>query len=365
MKFKVKQDVLLKALQKVCNIIGNKTTLPVLANVLVEAKAGKIYLTTTDLELRIATSIPAEIESEGKTTIPAKRLLGLVSKFKNSDVSFDTNENHHTKIVCGTGDFLLLGLDPVDFPEAPEFTAVRKIKIKQAEFSRIIDRIAYAVSIDDSRKTLHGILLSIKEGTLTAVATDSKRLALVEKLLETPVEGVDGDVIFTLKSVTESRRIMEKEGDILIEIGENQALFTIGETKIYSKLIEGTYPQYRAVIPQSFSKQIKIPCSDFVDCLEIVSVPLFDSSSYVKLVFANNELNFEANSVNVGEGHEVMPIEYAYDEIAVSFNPQFLADPFKRLDVQNVTFKMNDSFSPIAIESGDGFLYIIMPMRKN
>lgn len=184
MKINVKRELLLKALQKVCNIIGSRTTLPVLANVMMEAENNKLTFTTTDLELRITTSIEAEVEKSGKTTLPAKRLLGLVSKFKGDTVSFDTNENHHTKISCGTADFMILGLTPDDFPVPVDFTAQRTIKIKQGDLARIIDRISYAVSLDDSRKVLQGIFFSIKEGNLTAVATDGKRLALVEKLLD-------------------------------------------------------------------------------------------------------------------------------------------------------------------------------------
>ena len=260
---------------------------------------------------------------------------------------------------------MLLGLDPADFPAPVDIEVQRKLKLKQSDFSRIIDRISYAASNDDARKFLHGILLSVKEGNLTAVATDGKRLALVEKLLEEAPEGSDGDIIITIKAALEAKRSMEKDGEIFIEIGTNQVIFRIGDTVITSKLIEGTYPHYRQVIPTVFSKQVELPCRAFIDALEIVSVPLFDASAYVKLTFSANQLRFEANSINIGEGHESIPVEYAYDEVSVSFNPQFLADPFKRLDVETVTLTMNDATSPIAIKSNDGFLYVIMPMRKN
>ena len=260
MKISVKKELLLKALQKICNIIGNRTTLPVLANVLIETgDDGKLTFTTTDLELRISTKIEAEITEPGSTTIPAKRFLGLVAKFKGDSVVIETNENHHSKITCGTAEFMLLGLDPKDFPAPIEFVPQRKIKLKQADFARIIDRISYAASIDDARKFLHGILLSVKEGNLTAVATDGKRLALVEKLLEEAPEGDDGDIIITIKAATEAKRALEKEGDVFIEIGSNQAIFKIGDTVIVSKLIEGVYPQYRAVIPTAFSKKVELP----------------------------------------------------------------------------------------------------------
>ena len=217
MRISIKKDVLLKALQKVCNIIGSRTTLPILANVLIETgEDGKLTLTTTDLELRISTRVEADIQEAGSTTIPAKRLLGLVSKFKNEDVLIETNENHHSKITCGTAEFMLLGLDPRDFPAPVAFEPQRKLKLKQADFSRIIDRISYAASFDDARKFLHGILLSVKEGNLTAVATDGKRLALVEKLLDEAPEGSDGDIIITIKAAAEAKRVMEKEGDIFM-----------------------------------------------------------------------------------------------------------------------------------------------------
>ena len=186
MKFKTKRELLVKALSKVCNIIGNKTTLPILANVLLEAEEGRLSLTATDLEIRIATSIEADVESAGKTTLPAKRLLGLVSKFKGAEVEFDTNEKFHTVINCGTANFMIMGLDPEDFPEETEFSARRSIKLKQNELSRMIDYISYAASLDDSRKVLQGILLSVKDGNFTAVATDGKRLALVKRFWKIP-----------------------------------------------------------------------------------------------------------------------------------------------------------------------------------
>lgn len=364
MKVNVKKDALLKALQKVSNIIGSRTTLPVLANVLLEAENGRLTLTTTDLELRITTSIEAEVEAPGVTTLPAKRLLGLVSKFKGEKMLMESNDKHHTQISCGTANFMILGLTPEDFPLPVNFESNRSLKLKQTDFSRILDRISYAVSMDDSRKVLQGILLSVKEGNLTAVATDGKRLALVEKLLDDAGAGADGDVIITIKVANEVKRILEKEGDVVMEIGEKQVVFKLNDTIIYSKLIEGNYPNYRQVIPSGFKKKISVPTTDFLDALEIVSIPLDASSSFVKITFTQNRLMFEANS-NIGEGKEYINIEYADpDDITLSFNPQLLSDPFKHVGVDNVLVKINDSFSPIALESGDGFLYVIMPMRN-
>lgn len=365
MKLTVEKDNLLKALQKVCNIIGSRTTLPVLANVLVEAADGILTLTTTDLELRLVTSIPANIEVPGRTTLPARKLSGLVSKFRSSSaISFESNENFHTEIKCGTASIMLLGLNPDDFPLGNEFEPQRSISLKQIDMMILLDRISYAASTEDSRKVLQGILFSIKEGAITAVATDGKRLALMQKMLDNAPEGSDGDIIITLKAANELKRLLETNGDAIMEIGEKQVQFKLGTTTIISKLIEGTYPNYRQVIPANFKRTINVPCDPFIYALEILSVTLSDiTSPNIKLTFKTNELFFEANS-NIGEGSESVPIEYDGEEMSASFNPNFLLDPFKHLSMENVSLKINDVVSPIAIESPDGFLYVIMPMRN-
>jgi len=364
MKIKVQKDSLLKSLQKVSNIITSRTTLPVLANVLLEAQDGKLTLTTTDLELRLTTSLEAEVEEPGRTTLPAKKLVGLVSKFRQDSVSITSNENFHSEIKCGTVSIMLLGLNPDDFPSAPEIEIKRTVKMKQAELSAILDRISYAASAEDSRKVLQGILFSIKENKITAVATDGKRLALVERPLEEAPSGEDGDIIVTLKAANEVKRILAAEGDMTIDISERQIIFTLGETVVLSKLIEGTYPNYSQVIPSSFKKNIEIPCDPFIYAIEILSVTLSEASSpNVKLTFGGNKLLFEVNS-SIGEGSESIDISYDEEPLSASFNPNFLLDPFKHIPAEKIMLKMNDVVSPIELESGDGFLYVIMPMRN-
>ena len=365
MKLTVEKETLLKALQKVTNIIGTRTTLPVLANVLLEAADGVLKITTTDLEIRLETKVAAEIEVPGRTTLPARKLLGLVSKFRGGNsITLDSNENFHTSIKCGTASIMLLGLSPDDFPIASDFEIQRTITLKQLDFMLLIDRIAYSASNEDSRKVLQGILFSVRESTVTAVATDGKRLALMQKTLENVPEGSDGDTIITLKAANELKRLLETNGDCVVEIGEKQIQFRLTDTTVVSKIIDGTYPNYRQVIPADFKRSINIPCDPFIYALEILSVTLSDiTSPNIKLTFKPNQLLFEANS-NIGEGSESIPIEYDGEEMSASFNPNFLLDPFKHLSMENVALKLNDVVSPIALESPDGFLYVIMPMRN-
>ncbi len=363
MKLTVPTKNLHKALQKVTNIIGTRSTLPVLANVMLEAEGKTLTLTTTDLEVRITTKVEAEIEVEGKTTIPAKKLQSMVDRFEADKVSLDCNENHHTQVTCGTADFRLLGLPSDDFPLPVDFKAEKTLKFKEMELSRILDQISYAVSMDDSRKVLHGILFSIKENTFTAVATDGKRLALVEKILDS-FDGSEGDTIVPLKSATELKRLLEKEGEVTLCIGNKQASFETAEVVMTTKLIEGNYPNYRQVIPNSFSKSVEINRTQFLSKLELVAIALADSNAYIKLTYAANKLQFEATSNRYGKGVDYIDIDYSEEEINISFNPVFLSDPFRHSDADKINFKMNDGYSPVAVEGGDGFLYVIMPMRN-
>lgn len=302
MKLNVAKDSLLKGLQKLTNIIGTKSTLPVLANVLLEGEGNTLTMTTTDLEVRITTKVEANVQEPGKTTLNAKKLLSLVSKLSEDKiVSLECNEQHHTTGKCGRDKFNLPGLADDDFPLPVDFEAVRRMKIKESELFRMVDQIYYAVSMDDSRKVLHGILLSVKEQNMTAVSTDGKRLALVEKVVDN-FSGEDGDSIIPLKSAMEIKRLLGKEGVVDVEIGEKQALFQTPSFSLTTKLIEGNYPNYRQVVPASFNKKIEIPTNVFVSKLDLVSQVLSDSNAFIKLNFEPGKLGFEATS-NEGEGN--------------------------------------------------------------
>ena len=200
---------------------------------------------------------------------------------------------------------------------------------------------------------------------MTAVATDGKRLALVEKMLEGTAAGADGDVIITIKAANEVKRILEKEGDVQMEIGEKQAVFRLNDTVIYSKLIEGNYPNYRQVVPSSFKETVEIPVSAFLSKIETVALVVSDTNSFIVLDFADNKLTLSASSNDVGEGSDVIDIAYSGEPIKVSFNPAFLADPLRNTDSESMTLKINDALNPVAIEGKEGFLYVIMPIRKN
>ena len=361
MKFTVSREKFLKALQKIQSTIGSRNTLTILGNVLVEASGNIVSLTTTDLEIRIVTRIEAEVEIEGATTIPAKRLLALVSNFEDAMVTVSSDERYHAEIVCGTSCFKLLGIAPEDFPAENELNVLRTITFKGAELKRMLGQIIYAITLNDSRKVLHGMLFSMRENTVTMVATDSKRLAMTERNVEN-VSGSNGDCIIPLMAAQEIKRQANPQEDVTLEIGEKSARFSCGDTVLTTKLIEGNYPNYRQVIPPDFRQQIPIASSALLGKIELVSEVL-DKTGCVVLNFTEGKLELRAASNDIGEGSAELPVEFSGEPVTASFNPDFLADPLRFADCEIMTFKMNDGFSPVAIDGGDGFLYVIMPMR--
>jgi DNA polymerase-3 subunit beta len=364
MKFNIKKSNFIEGLQRVSSVIGSRSTLPILSNVMIEAASNSLILTTTDLEIRITTTIEATVETEGKTTLPAKTLLSIIRGLPSDTVDMESDQNHHMSIKSGASSYKLLGLASDDFPLPIQFTPVRSFSFKRRDISRMLERISYAASSDDSRKTLNGILFSVKENAFTVVATDGKRLALVEKVAEN-FSGEDGQAIVPSKSAIEVQRIFAGgDADVSIEFGENQASFSSEGTKLTTKLVEGNYPNYRQVIPTSFSRKVELPSAEFSSAMQRISLVVSESSAYVLMTFTEGKINLKAASTEIGEGLESVPVEYSGPDISASFNPLFVLAPFKHLDADKVTVQFNDGYNPVAMSCGDGFLYVIMPMRN-
>lgn len=363
MKFKVNREKLNKALQKVGSLIGSRSIMPLLNNVLLKAEDNMLHLTTSDLELRINTSIEAEVEVPGVTTAPAKKLASLTGSMNGQEVEFDVDENDHIKISCGTGKFRLLGLGSDDYPAETEFTVQREIQIKESEFKRQTNSIIYAVSQDASRKALTGVFFNAVDGTITMVATDGKRMALHEKTPES-MTGEDGCAIVPIRAVTEARRMLEGDGTLKISIGDKFCCFEAANFKLSSKLIEGNYPNYRSVVPPSFGRIITLPVEPLLAKVETVSLMLPDPTSSVVLNFSQNKVSIEAVSSELGEGHDYVDVEFEGEPFDVSFNPQFLTDPLRVTGAETIKFKLNDPLNPVALEAEEGFINVIMPIRK-
>lgn len=362
MKITVDRNELALKLRKLLSVVGPKTTIPVLNNVLLETDDGKLALTTTDLEVCIRTTIAAVVEQPGSTTLPAKKFGQIVGVLPDGEIQLETDAKQTSSISCQKAFFRIVGLDPSEFPRDVAFEGTWAFDLPAIDFRKALSKVSYAVSIEDTRQVLNGILLSLREGVLTVVATDGRRLALIERPLE--IESVpDGDVILPGKVVGELEKVLADEGTMSVQLSESRASFAFGDTLITSKLVDGTYPNYRQVIPGSFTQSASIPRELFAEVLNRVSMVVSETSSFVRLRLESGSMVISATSTEVGEGTEPMDVSYEGDSVEIAFNPAFLSDPLRNLESDQVIMQFNDQFSPMSLSGDEGFLYVIMPMR--
>src|ERR1700726_5291605 len=248
MKFSVSKDKLLEGLSTVQNVVSTRTTLPILSNVLLQASDGEIRLTTTDLDVGVRGSIEAQVERTGATTLPARRLFAIVRELPAAEIYFDVDAKNLASIRSGSSFFKILGLPEEEFPPLARFDDAKEFTIGQKELRDGLKKPSYAISTDETRYVLNGLLFSLKENKLTLVATDGRRLAMVDIELEIP-RSQEADIIVPTKAVTELQRLLTDEGDVKVSVASGQIAFDLNKTLLVSKLIEGNYPNYKKVIP--------------------------------------------------------------------------------------------------------------------
>ena len=248
MKFSVTKEKLLEGLQQVQNVVSTRTTLPILSNVLLQANGSEVHLTTTDLDVGVRGSFEAKIEKEGATTLPARRLFTIIRELPSSEIQFDVDGKNAASIRSGQSFFKILGLPEEEFPPLPKFDDAKVVTIRQKDLRDGLRKTSYAISTDETRYVLNGVLFSFKENKLTLVATDGRRLAMVDIDLEFP-RSHEADIIVPTKAVTELQRLLTDDGEVRVSVGSGQIAFDLNNTLLVSKLIEGNYPNYRQVIP--------------------------------------------------------------------------------------------------------------------
>jgi DNA polymerase-3 subunit beta len=362
MKFSVSKEKLLEGLQTVQNVVSTRTTLPILSNVLLQADDGSLRLTTTDLDVGVRGSVEAQIEKPGSTTLPARKLFTIVRELPSAEITIDIDSKNTASIRSGQSFFRILGLPEEEFPPFPKFEDAKTFTIPQKDFKEGLKKTSYAISTDETRYVLNGILCSFKENKLTLVATDGRRLALVDIELEFP-RSQEVEIIVPTKAVNELQRLLGEEGDVKMSVGQNQVAFEVGGTLLVSKLIEGNYPNYRQVIPGEAKERVTLEREYLLSVVHRVSLLATEKSNSVKLVFTKNNLDITANTPEVGDARESIPVQYKGKDFSIAFNPEFLMAPLRNLSEDEVYLDLIDEMSPGVIKIQSPFLYVLMPMR--
>jgi DNA polymerase-3 subunit beta len=363
MKFRASKDKLIEGLQQVQNIISNRTTMPILQNVLVEAAEDGLKLTTTDLDIAITCHVEATVQSRGVTTLPTKRLFTIVREMPAPEIEFEVDSKNHASIRAGGAFFKILGLPADEFPPVTQLEAATAITIQQGRFKEMLRRTCYAMSVDEARYVLTGLLVKFEQDKITMVATDGRRLALADDDVELTAAQVRS-VVLPGKTVTELMRLLADEGETKLQFTDTRVAVQVGPTTILSKLVDGSYPNYEQVIPAETKERITIERETLSGALRRVSLLTSDKSQSVRFSFGRDKVDINANSPELGEAHESLAVKYRGREFNIAFNPTYLLDPLKVLTSDDVHFDFVDELSPGIIRTNaSNFLYVIMPMR--
>ena len=362
MKFSATKEKILEGLQQVQNVVSTRTTLPILSNVLLQAKEGTVNLTTTDLDVGVRGGFEANVDKAGATTLPARRLFTIIRELPSSEISVEVDGKNAASIRSGQSFFKILGLPEEEFPPLPKFENSKVVTMRQKDLRDGLRKTAYAISTDETRYVLNGVLFSFKENKLTLVATDGRRLAMVDIELEFP-RSHEADIIVPTKAVTELQRLLGDDGDVKISVGTGQIAFDLNDTLLVSKLIEGNYPNYKQVIPSEAKERVTLERETLLNSLRRVSLLASDKSNSIKLNFSKNNIEITANTPEVGEARESLPVAYKGRDFSIAFNPEFLMAPLRNLTEDEIFFDLIDEMSPGVLKIQTPFLYVLMPMR--
>ena len=361
MKIKALKEDLILGIQTVQNVVSTKTTLPILSNILIETINDKLKLNATDLDIGISCEIPVENIKEGAITIPAKRFSDVIKEFPSGDIVINVKKNNQIDIEGETCRFKLIGLAKEEFPKFPEFSNKDIIQINQNDLKEMLRLTAFAVSHEESRYILNGVLFEISDDMIKLVATDGRRLAKAEKKLLSSIKK-DLSVIIPVKAIQEISRNLKEEGIVSFIIGTNQVLFDIDKILIATRIIEGEFPNYNQVIPPEVSTKISINTQEFLSAIRranLLSTPDFQA---IKFEVFKDKLVISKSTPDIGESREEVNIQYGGKELMVGFNPQFFIDFLKNISQEKVDLELSGPDKPAVIRL-DGYLYLALPMR--
>jgi DNA polymerase III subunit beta len=368
MEFSVSKSDLVRELSLSQGVVEKKTTIPILSNVLLEARGDRVVLTATDLELGIRCSCPAKVKKEGSGTVPAKKLLDYVRLLPDAELNIKFLDNHWANLTCGRSKTRMAGMSRESFPELPQMPE-RVAEIPVRVLSSMIARTSFAISMEESRFTLNGALLLLKPESMTMVATDGHRLAYVES-------GVDGGhvnkpfrALMPKKAMGEIVKLADDSEDKAIFAGDdNHLFFQIGDRLLLTRKLTGNFPDYERVLPKDNSLTATLNKDEVRSAIQRVAQFADERSKAIRVKFVPGEVQIFSSSVETGESEETVPSQYEGPDLDIGFNAQYLLDFLGAIGQSEVAFELKDPKSagelrPAGAELKDHYRYVVMPMR--
>lgn len=367
MRFTISREKLQEGLQAVTAAVPAKTTLPVLANLLVETTERGIRLSATDLDIAVSTEVSADIESAGAITIPAKKLSEIARELPPSPVKIATSGEQRVSLECGRSKFKLLGLPRDEFPTFPSVRFNESWRVKSGELQKLISHTAFAVSNEESRPILNGVLWELRDDRMRMVATNGHRLAK----MEVPVEASTappGDLIIPPKALEQIRRLFPAEEELEIARGDNHLGFRSPFTAVFTRLVEGPYPNYEQVIPKDNDRYCLADKSALTSALKRMSVIASEQTHRIKLSFNTGMLKLSVTTPDLGEAQDELPVQYTGDQLDIGFNATYLLEILRFMPTEQIrlTFKAPERAATIEPEGWADpakYLCLVMPLR--
>ncbi|MEB2283376.1 MAG: DNA polymerase III subunit beta [Polyangiaceae bacterium UTPRO1] len=370
MDLRVEKGVFLQGLYLTQGVVEKRNTLPILANVLIEATSTDIQLTATDLEISIRRSCKGKVVQPGSITLNARKLYEIVRELPSEEVIVRTGTGG-IEVTGGRVRYRMLSIDPKDFPSIPAATAAAKkgmvvVRFASNEFAEMIEKTLFAVSTEEARPSLGGVFIeSSEKNHVRMVSTDGHRLAIVER--EVPNAEISPGVILPRKGLLEVRRLLEgADGDLSFSIGGNLARIERDGVELFMRLIEGEFPDYRQVIPKDSKRHVRIDSETFLGALRRVSILASDRARGVKLRLESGLLEVATTNPDIGEAREEIEADYVGDEFCIGFNAKYLLDLLSLSGVSGtVEIGLTDEVSPgvLRLHEDEGYSYVVMPMR--
>jgi DNA polymerase-3 subunit beta len=373
MKLSIPQNELQKGLTRIQSIVEKRNTMPILANVLIEAEAdegtGHVSLSATDLEVGIRGSHPAQVDEPGAVTVSAKKLFEIVRELPDELVHITVSANSYLEIRCARAQFSLAGSSAEEYPSLSSFSPEHTVKLPAILLSEMIEKTMYAACTDETRYNLNGVYLQVLPDTekLRMVATDGHRLAYVDRMLAADIQSLSNGVIIPRKGLAELRRLVDEDDSEELEIGfeNNSGIARKGDVSLFIRLIEGEFPNYQQVVPREITHQLVINTDQLMQALRRVVLLSAERSRAVKFELSEGRLSLSSSNPDLGEAREDLDVDYADVELSIAFNARYLMDALGATHAKEVRLGFHDPLSPARIipTDDDDTLAVVMPMR--
>jgi DNA polymerase-3 subunit beta len=365
MKFTIKQEALLPPISQVIGVVERRQTLPVLANFLVSAQGKRLSITGTDMEVELIAAVEADIAMEGEITVPARKLVDIVRKLPEGVNIKVVLEGDKLTVSSGRGRYTLATLPATEFPATDQVETLEVIKIQEDELKKLLDKTSFSMANQDVRYYLNGLLFEFHDGTMTTVATDGHRLAVCDLDSDLGV-AQDRQLIVPRKGVLELSRMLSDSDDLVeLALGKNHVRLVKGSMIFTSKLIDGRFPDYQAVIPKGTDRHIKIHRDSFILALQRASILSNEKYRGVRLEASDNAVKIVAHNPQHEEAVEELEAELNFDQIAIGFNVTYLLDALNAIDADTVVLALKDANSSclISSEAGGKDKHVVMPLK--